>query len=171
MTQKPSPRRSLLSLCLPLRALSHPPSCSSSPPLPSTTPAPYPLAMPPQTCAFRERYSVKPLLVERFFCPMLVMHMCKKPTSPLLFLSLSKKRYSSNAVWFFSILEPPRSPRSWSEDSLHPSRRELHRKKTSVYLQVLLSTEQTLKKKIESCSLFVSLPNCDWKKATFNVSI
>lgn len=43
---------------------------SRSPPLPPT---------PPQTCAFCECYSVKPSSVERFFCPMLVIHVCKKP--------------------------------------------------------------------------------------------
>lgn len=33
----------------------------------------------PTNLCFCECYSVKPLLVERFFCLMLVMHMCKKP--------------------------------------------------------------------------------------------
>lgn len=66
------------------------------PPLLSHPPAPPPSPQIPPPCRhrpvlFRERYSVKPSLVERFFCPMLVMHMCKKPTFPLLLLSPSKK--------------------------------------------------------------------------------
>lgn len=47
----------------------HPCSLSSSRPPPPR----------PTDLCFCECYSVKPSLVERFFCPMLVMHMCKKP--------------------------------------------------------------------------------------------
>lgn len=57
-----------------------PSSAFSVPPWAPSLPPVHPhLPTPPQTCAFCECYSVKPSSVERFFCPMLVIHVCKKP--------------------------------------------------------------------------------------------
>lgn len=96
------------------------------PPIPSSSPqTPPPPTTPPPPCCHSPVLSwmllCKPSLVERFFCPMLVMHMCKKPLPLPFFLA---KRYSNRSVWF-SSLEPPRSLRSWSEDSFHPSRESI----------------------------------------------
>lgn len=83
---------------------------------------------------------------------MLVMHIREKP---LPLLSSPVKLSDSFSIFF----KPPCLLWSWSGESFHLSRREVHRN-PSVYLQVLFLTEETKK---ESCP-FVSLLNCDGKK-------